>query len=50
MAEAGITVTGEAYSEEGITVEELVDHLWQLPKPKRKKSCAERIMPARPEA
>lgn len=37
VAQAGITVAGEAYSEEGITVEELVDHLWQLPKPKRKK-------------
>lgn len=36
VAEAGITVAGEAYSEEGITVDELVDHLWRLPKPKRK--------------
>lgn len=36
VAEAGISVTGEAYSEEGITVDELVDHLWRLPKPKRK--------------
>jgi len=36
VTEAGIAVTGEAYSEEGITVEELVDHLWQLPKPRRK--------------
>lgn len=36
VTEAGITVTGEAYSEEGITVDELVDHLWRLPKPKRK--------------
>ena len=36
VAEAGITVTGEAYSEEGITIEELVDHLWRLPKPRRK--------------
>ena len=32
----GITVAGEAYSEEGITVDELVDHLWRLPKPRRK--------------
>ena len=36
VTEAGIAVTGEAYSEEGITVEELVDHLWQLPRPRRK--------------
>lgn len=36
VAEAGITVAGEAYSEEGITVDELVDHLWRLPKPRRK--------------
>jgi uncharacterized cysteine cluster protein YcgN (CxxCxxCC family) len=36
VAEAGITVAGEAYSEEGITVDELVDHLWRLPKAKRK--------------
>jgi uncharacterized cysteine cluster protein YcgN (CxxCxxCC family) len=35
--EAGITVKGEAYSEEGITVDELVDHIWRLPKPKRRK-------------
>jgi uncharacterized cysteine cluster protein YcgN (CxxCxxCC family) len=36
VTEAGIAVAGEAYSEEGITVDELVDHLWQLPKPRRK--------------
>jgi uncharacterized cysteine cluster protein YcgN (CxxCxxCC family) len=36
VAEAGIMVAGEAYSEEGITVDELVDHLWRLPKPRRK--------------
>jgi uncharacterized cysteine cluster protein YcgN (CxxCxxCC family) len=36
VAEAGITVAGEAYSEEGISVEELVDHQWRLPKAKRK--------------
>lgn len=36
VAEAGVAVAGEAYSEEGITVDELVDHLWRLPKPKRK--------------
>ena len=38
VAEAGISVTGEAYSEEGITVDDLVDHLWRLPKAKRKKA------------
>ena len=37
VAEAGITVTGEAYTEEGIAVEDLVEHLWRLPKAKRKK-------------
>jgi uncharacterized cysteine cluster protein YcgN (CxxCxxCC family) len=36
VAEAGITVTGEAYSEEGITIEELVDHIWRMPKAMRK--------------
>lgn len=36
VKEAGIAVAGEAYSEEGITVDELVDHLWRLPKAKRK--------------
>jgi uncharacterized cysteine cluster protein YcgN (CxxCxxCC family) len=34
--EAGISVAGEAYTEEGITVDELVDHLWKLPKAKRR--------------
>ncbi|MFN4141510.1 YcgN family cysteine cluster protein [Aestuariivirga sp.] len=38
VAEAGISVAGEAYSEEGITVDDLVDHLWRLPKAKRKKA------------
>jgi uncharacterized cysteine cluster protein YcgN (CxxCxxCC family) len=33
---AGISVKGEAYSEEGISVEELVEHLCRLPKAKRK--------------
>ena len=31
-----ISVSGEAYSEEGITVEQLLDHIWKLPKAKRK--------------
>jgi uncharacterized protein len=35
--EAGISVKDEAYSEDGIAVDDLVDHLWRLPKPKRKK-------------
>ena len=35
--EAGITVKHEAYTEEGITVEEFVDHLWRLPRPKRRR-------------
>jgi uncharacterized protein len=37
VLEAGISVAGTAYSEEGITVDDLVDHLWKLPKAKRKK-------------
>ncbi len=37
VVEAGITVAGEAYSEIGIKVDELVDHMWKLPKAKRKK-------------
>ena len=36
VEQAGISVAGEAYTEEGITVEELIDHLWELPKAKRK--------------
>jgi uncharacterized cysteine cluster protein YcgN (CxxCxxCC family) len=38
VREAGISVAGEAYTEKGIMVDELVDHLWKLPKAKRKKS------------
>jgi uncharacterized protein len=34
--EAGITVKDIAYSEEGIAVDDLIDHLWKLPKAKRK--------------
>ena len=37
VKQAGISVAGEVYSEEGISVERLVDHLWRLPKAKRKK-------------
>lgn len=37
VREAGISIAGEAYSEEGIAVDDLVDHLWRLPKAKRKK-------------
>ena len=36
VAEAGISVAGEAYSEEEITIEELVDHIWRMPKARRK--------------
>jgi uncharacterized protein len=35
--EAGISVKGEVYSEEGISIDELVDHMWRLPKPRRKR-------------
>ncbi|MCB1378987.1 MAG: YcgN family cysteine cluster protein [Alphaproteobacteria bacterium] len=34
--EAGISVRDEAYSEEGIDVDDLVDHLWRLPKARRR--------------
>jgi uncharacterized cysteine cluster protein YcgN (CxxCxxCC family) len=37
VREAGISVENEAYTEEGITVDELVHHIWKLPKAKRKK-------------
>lgn len=33
---AGISVKGEAYSELGLTVDDLVDHIWKLPKAKRR--------------
>ena len=36
VREAGISVAGEAYTEKGIMVDELVEHLWKLPKAKRK--------------
>jgi uncharacterized protein len=36
VTEAGISVAGEVYSEDGIMVDELVEHLWKLPKAKRK--------------
>lgn len=36
VEEAGISVKGEAYSEEGITVDDLVDHIWRLPKARRR--------------
>ncbi|MBG1232246.1 YcgN family cysteine cluster protein [Aestuariivirga litoralis] len=36
VTEAGISVAGEVYSEKGISVDELVEHLWKLPKAKRR--------------
>ena len=36
VAEAGVTVAGVAYSELGIAVDDLVDHMWRLPKAKRR--------------
>ena len=36
VRQSGISVHDEAYTEEGISVDELVDHLWKLPKAKRK--------------
>jgi uncharacterized cysteine cluster protein YcgN (CxxCxxCC family) len=36
VEEAGIAVAGQVYSEDGITVEQLVDHMWKLPKARRK--------------
>ena len=37
VRQAGITIAGTAYSEDGIRVDELVNHLWKLPKAARKK-------------
>jgi uncharacterized protein len=37
VRQAGISVENDAYTEEGITVEELVHHIWKLPKARRKK-------------
>ena len=37
VREAGISVENEAYTEEGINVDELVHHIWKLPKARRKK-------------
>ena len=36
VAEAGIGVAGVAYSEDGLSVDDLVDHIWRLPKAKRR--------------
>ena len=36
VSQAGISVEDEAYSEVGIKISELVDHIWKLPKAKRK--------------
>jgi len=36
VKEAGISVAGEAYSEEGLSVDDLLDHIWRLPKARRK--------------
>jgi uncharacterized cysteine cluster protein YcgN (CxxCxxCC family) len=35
--EAGISVGASAYSEEGISVDDLVDHIWRLPKARRRR-------------
>jgi uncharacterized protein len=37
VRQAGISVENEAYTETGIAVEELVHHIWKLPKAKRRK-------------
>lgn len=37
VVEAGIDVSSSAYSEDGISVDDLVDHIWRLPKAKRRK-------------
>jgi uncharacterized protein len=36
VAEAGITVTDVAYTEVGIKIDDLVDHIFKLPKARRK--------------
>lgn len=35
--EAGITVKGEVYTEEGLSIDDFVDHIWRLPNPKRRR-------------
>jgi uncharacterized protein len=37
VREAGISVEGQVYSEKGIITEDLWQHMWQLPKARRKK-------------
>lgn len=37
VIDAGISVSGQAYPEKGISVDELWLHMWKLPKAKRKK-------------
>lgn len=36
VEEAGISIKGEVFSEEGLTVDDMVDHIWKLPKAKRR--------------
>lgn len=38
VRQAGISIAGEAYSEVGIKTRELVDHIWKLPKARRRLS------------
>lgn len=38
VKEAGINVSADAYSEEGISVDDLVDHIWRLPKARRRQT------------
>ena len=35
--EAGISVKHEVYSEDGLTADDLADHIWRLPKPRRRR-------------
>jgi hypothetical protein len=37
VVEAGIDVSSTAYSEDRISVDDLVDHIWRLPKARRRK-------------
>jgi uncharacterized protein len=42
VVEAGISVRDEAYTERGIKIADLIDHMWKLPKAKRKVTLIKR--------
>jgi uncharacterized cysteine cluster protein YcgN (CxxCxxCC family) len=36
VEEAGISIRGPAFSEEGLTIDDMVDHIWKLPRARRR--------------